>query len=130
MKKTFQRIYANPKRGLNRSGGSGPTHSPVATRLYKIWGYMNPDSNFLLPCMSWLLLSCLQWLKSGGLWEPGPSTHTLDIGPSKPPEFIRFQNIEQLRMQRGRTLQGKTFSSPAMTFSHYNFSVVVVEIGV
>ena len=28
VKKTFQRICANPKRGLNRSGGSGPLHSP------------------------------------------------------------------------------------------------------
>ena len=27
VKKTSQRICANPKRGLNRSGGSGPTHS-------------------------------------------------------------------------------------------------------
>ena len=27
-KKTFKRICANPKRGLNRSGGSGPLHSP------------------------------------------------------------------------------------------------------
>ena len=47
-KKTFQRICANPKRGLNRSGGSGPLHSPQwrrhwyyvayqTTRYYKKW---------------------------------------------------------------------------------------------
>ena len=34
--KTFQRICANPKRGLNRSGGSGPLHSPLWRR--HSWG--------------------------------------------------------------------------------------------
>ena len=33
VKKTFQRICGNPKRGLNRSGGSGPPIPPVATPL-------------------------------------------------------------------------------------------------
>ena len=31
-----QRFYANLKRGLNISGGSGPTHSPMATPLFEV----------------------------------------------------------------------------------------------
>ena len=49
-KRTFQRICANPKRGLNRSGGSGPSHSPRGDATVKTPS--NPC------CISWVHFCC------------------------------------------------------------------------